>query len=430
MKTFWLVITSLVVFQSIQTAVADDWNQWRGNQRDGVWRETGILESFGDQPLQPVWKAPVAGGYSGPTVADGRVFVMDKITGTPERERVLCFDEKTGKPLWDFSYPVVYDIEFRLGPRTSVTVIDGMAYSFGAMGYAVCFNAKTGEVHWERDLQKLYNAAIPGWGISSSPLVYENTVIYQIGGADGACIVALNVTTGEEEWRALDEKCSYSSPVIIEQGGRDVLVCWTGGSFSGLNPRDGSVYWSHPFKPTKMVINVATPVYDGNYLFFTSFYDGAWLLKVNHETMGIEEVWARSGRNEKNTDAIQSIISTPVIDGEYIYGVDSYGELRCLEKMTGNRVWEDLTAVANTRWGTIFFVKHEDRWFMFNEAGELMIGKLSPQGYEEVSRTRLIKPTSERNFLPGTVCWMHPAFANQHIFIRNDKEIICYSLKQ
>jgi hypothetical protein len=119
-----------------------------------------------------------------------------------------------------------------------------------------------------------------------------------------------------------------------------------------------------------------------------------------------------------------------VIDGDYIYGVDSYGELRCLEKMTGNRVWEDLTATAKTRWGTIFFVKHEDRWFMFNEAGELMIGKLTPEGFNEISRTKLIEPTSGRNFQPGTVCWMHPAYANQHIFIRNDKEIICYSLKQ
>ncbi len=428
MKQVCLLFAFLILTAPIGSS--DDWPQWRGKNRDAVWHETGIVDSFPEKPLSPKWSAPVQGGYSGPTVADGRVYLMDKLTEPDEKERVLCFEWETGKKLWDYSYPVAYQIDFALGPRSSVTVMDGKAFSLGAMGYAVCLDAKSGDVIWEKDFQKEYDAQVPIWGISASPLVYEGKVIYQIGGLNGACLVALDSNTGGEVWTALNEKTSYSSPIIIEQGGKPVLVCWTGDSFSGLNPSNGKVYWSHPFKPKKMVINIATPVYDGEHLFFSSFYDGAWLLKVNHETMGIEEVWARSGRNEKKTDALHSIISTPVIDGDYIYGVDSYGELRCLEKLTGNRIWEDLTAVDNTRWGTVFFIKHQDRWFLYNEAGELIIGKLSPEGFTEIDRAKLIEPTSERNFRPGKVNWMHPAFAYGHIFVRNDEKLLCYSLKK
>jgi outer membrane protein assembly factor BamB len=143
----------------------------------------------------------------------------------------------------------------------------------------------------------------------------------------------------------------------------------------------------------------------------------------------VEKVWERRGQNERSTDALHSIISTPIILGEHIYGVDSYGELRCLDAKTGERVWESDKAVPRARWATIHFVKNGDRVWMFNERGELIISRLSPQGYEEISRAHLIKPTMGQLPERGGVCWSHPAFAGGHVFARNDEELVCASLK-
>jgi hypothetical protein len=156
------------------------------------------------------------------------------------------------------------------------------------------------------------------------------------------------------------------------------------------------------------------------------------MLKLAADKPTVERLWQRVGRNENppNTDALQSIIATPVFDGTHIYGVDSYGEMRCLDAATGDRVWEDLTAVPVDRWSTIHFVKNGDKYWLFNEKGELIIARLSPAGYEEISRAKLLEPTLEQLRRRGGVgvCWAHPAFANKHIFQRNDKELVCASL--
>jgi hypothetical protein len=120
------------------------------------------------------------------------------------------------------------------------------------------------------------------------------------------------------------------------------------------------------------------------------------------------------------------MISTPVLQGKYVYGVDSYGQLRCLDLHTGDRIWESLDAVPKNRWANIHMVKNQDNIWMFNESGELIISRLSPQGFHEISRTKLIKPTKGQ--LNRGVCWSHPAFAYKHVYIRNDEELICADL--
>jgi hypothetical protein len=178
-----------------------------------------------------------------------------------------------------------------------------------------------------------------------------------------------------------------------------------------------------------MVINVATPVLEKDRLFLTSFYDGAQMLRLNSDALEVSEIWKRQGRNEQNTDGLHSIISTPFADGDYVYGVDSYGELRCLDAKTGERIWEDLTAVPKDRWSTIHFVRNGDRVWMFNERGEVIISRLSPKGFEEISRAKLLDPTSVQLSRRGGVCWAHPAFAYRHIFARSDDKIVCASLE-
>jgi len=122
-------------------------------------------------------------------------------------------------------------------------------------------------------------------------------------------------------------------------------------------------------------------------------------------------------------------MATPLLQGDYVYGVDSYGELRCLQANNGDRIWEDLTATPKERWSNIHMVQNGKRVWMFNELGELIISELSPEGFNEISRAKLIEPTEGQLERDGKgVCWSHPAFANKHVFARNDNELVCASL--
>ncbi len=410
------------------TATADDWPQWRGPSRDGTWRETGLVEKFASPELKITWRKPIGSGYSGPTVADGRVFVTDRLVEPSQVERVHAFDEKTGETLWTYSYPCEYvNVGYTAGPRASVSIDEGRAYALGTMGNMHAFDAASGKLLWAKDLNTEYKIRMPIWGISASPLIDGKLVIVQIGG-ENACLVAFDKVTGEQRWRALDDNASYSAPVIIQQAGKPVMVCWTGDSIVGMNAQTGEVYWRHPFKPAKMVINIATPVLENGRLFFTSFYDGSVMLEVNDKELAVRELWSRQGRDEQHTDSLHSIISTPYLQGDHIYGVDSYGEFRCLDAKTGERIWESLKPTPKSRWSTIHMVENDGRMWMFNERGELIIAKLSPTGYEEISRAKLINPTEVQLGQRGGVCWSHPAYANQHVFARNDEEIVCASL--
>lgn len=412
------------------SALADDWPQWRGPGRDGVWREKGLVDRFAGPELPVKWRVPVGSGYCGPTVAGGRVFLMDRQAEPAQQERVLCLDAASGKVLWTHAYPAIYgQIGYQAGPRASVTVTDGLAYALGATGQFHCLEATTGKVVWKRDLDKEYQIRMPVWGIAASPLIEGDLVITQIGGEGDACVIALDRKTGQERWKALPDQASYSAPIMVQQAGKRVLVVWTGDRVVGMDPQTGKLHWQEAFPSRQVVIAVASPVVEGDRLFLTSFYQGSMMLRLKQDSLGVEKLWERRGQNERSTDALHSIIATPLMEGGHVYGVDSYGELRCLDGKTGDRVWENLTAVPKARWSTIHFVKNGDRTWMFNERGQLIIGKLSPKGFEEISRAQLLQPTLEQLPQRGGVCWSHPAFANQSIYARNDKELVCASLK-
>ena len=163
----------------------------------------------------------------------------------------------------------------------------------------------------------------------------------------------------------------------------------------------------------------------------SAFYNGSRLLKLHPNRPTAELVWKGQSASEINTDGLHSLITTPVIQGDYIYGIGSYGQFRCLDARTGKRVWETQEVTKEkARWAAGLIVRHEDRYFINNDRGELILAKLSPAGYQEISRTQLIKPTTRvgtRREL-GLVNWSHPAYANRHLIIRNDEEIRRYSL--
>lgn len=415
----------------------DQWPQWRGPDRDGILREADLIKKFPEDGLELLWKKPISAGYCGPTVSRKRVFVTDRVTKPAQMERIWCLDSRNGTVLWKDQYECSYrGVSYTAGPRASVTVEDNRAFVLGTMGHLRCYDVG-GLLLWKKDLNKEYQVSksrrMPIWGIAASPIIYRRLVTVVIGGDNGACVVALDKKTGEEKWRALNDRPHYSSPILIQQAGRDVLVVWTGDAVNGLDPSTGKSYWRFPFPAKRMPIGVATPVFKDGKLFITSFYDGSLILKVHSDEMKVSKIWQKAGPNERRTKALHSMISTPVWIGDYLYGVDSYGELRCLEALTGKRIWEDQSAVRKARWSNIHFTqfpnKDSETCWMFNEQGELILGELKPDGFSEVERTKLIDPTTEQLRQRGGVCWAHPAFSERSIIVRNDKEIRCYSLK-
>jgi outer membrane protein assembly factor BamB len=229
------------------------------------------------------------------------------------------------------------------------------------------------------------------------------------------------------------EQIGYAPPMIYELGGKRQLIIWTPEGVNGLDPETGKVFWSHPFK-IKANLSVPTPRQAGDKLFITSFYNGPLLLRFAEGKDKPEEVWRGKGRGEMPnvTDKLHSIMPTPVVRDGYIYGVCSYGELRCLKLEDGKRVWQTLAATCGgtepQRWANAFLVEQGDRCFLFNEKGDLIIAKLTPDGYEEIDRAHLLEPTGKA--MQRRVVWSHPAFADRCVFVRNDKEIVCVSLKK
>lgn len=410
-----------------------DWPQWRGPDRDGTWDETGIVSSFESPRLEPKWTTPIGSGYSGPTVSNGRVYLTSRFEEPNQVEQVHCVDEATGKEIWKYVYACEYqDIGYPLGPRAAVAIFSGKAYALGAMGHLHCLDAKTGKLVWKKELIEEYQVNTPVWGITASPIVDEENVYLQVGGEGESVVVAFDKDTGAERWRSLDGLASYSAPRFIEQNGERLLLVWTGDWFAALNPSSGKPAWKHGFNRAKMAINVADAVLDTrtNRIFLSSFYDGSYLYKLDSNAFSSELIWERRGRSEINTDALHSIISTSVIRGDYVYGIDSYGEFRCLDLITGDRIWEDQTLLEKGRWATAFLVQNREHTWIFTEKGDLVIAHLTPDGFERISTTHIIEPTT---FLPrrsGEILWSHPAYANKHIFARNDRELISVDLSK
>jgi outer membrane protein assembly factor BamB len=428
----WLALACLALSSA---ARGDDWPQWLGPQRDGVWRETGILDKFPAGGPKEKWRVKINGGFAGPAVAAGRVFVTDFTTtgataGDPMKkpeikgmERVLCLDAADGAQRWEYKYDCTYRISYPAGPRCTPTVDGDRVYTLGAMGDLVCLEVEKGTKVWARDLKKDYKIEAPTWGFCGHPLVDGKKLICLVGG-EGTVAVAFNKEDGKEIWRALSAKePGYCPPSIIEAGGKRQLVVWSSESVNGLDPDTGEKYWSVPLAPD-FGMSIAAPRKQGDYLFAGGIGFKAVLLKLAADKPAAEEVW----RGKKDT-AVYPVNSTPFAEEGCLYGVDQPGALRCVKLETGERLWETFaptTGAKQANAGTAFLVKNGDRFFLFGETGDLVIARLTPKKYEEISRFHLLEPTGSA--FGRDVVWSHPAFARKCVFARNDKEIVCFSL--
>ena len=439
MKRAALLLSFLFLFSILH---ADEWPQWLGPQRDGVWRETGIIRKFPEGGPKVRWRTPIGGGYSGPAVANGKVYLMDrKLAGgadnpqnafrrgtIPGSERVLCLNEADGKIIWQHEYECPYDISYAGGPRVTPLVSGGKVYTVGAMGNLFCLDAQDGKVIWSHDYKTEYHARIPVWGSAGHPLLDGDKLICIVGG-DGSVAMAFDKNTGKELWRALSARePGYCPPTLINAGGAKQLIIWHPQAVNSLDPETGKVHWSHPWE-VRSGLCIATPRQSGDLLLLSSFYTSSKCFRLNGSQPDATLAWEGKSFSEMKTDTLHSLMSTPFIEDGYIYGVCSYGQLRCLKLQTGERVWETLAATTGgepVRWANAFIIKNGDRFFLANEKGDLIIAKLTPKGYDEISRTHLLDPTSPDP--RRLVVWSHPAFANKCVYARNDREIVCASL--
>ena len=409
------------------TLCAEDWPQWRGSGRDGVWHETGIRETFPSEGLPVRWRAPVGYGFSSPVVAEGRFFVTDALLDNPRvRGRVLCLEEATGKLLWTFSREAnnlawAFAPGQEPGPNGTPVVRDGKVYATGPQAHHLyCLEAASGMLVWERDLATDYQIDETA-SLSASPLVDGGRVILQVGGKPDACVAAFDRKSGAEIWRSLNEPGGQSSPVIVQAGGRPQLVVWTLQSVSSLDPATGHLLWREPFSAGNSSA-VATPVFSNNRLLVSGL-----MLKLDELQPSASVLWPDS---RAAAQRILSGISTPLMQDGYVYSINQAGNLVCLEAETGRRVWEtdQVTREKKASSATMHMTVNGSSVFIYNELGELILAKLSPQGYNEVSRATLVEPTYQ--FGGRKLTWAAPSFANGHVYARSEKEVVCASLRQ
>lgn len=400
---------------------AEDWSQWRGPKRDGVWRETGIVRAFPPGGLKLRWRVPVGPGWSSPVVARGKVFLTDMRLAEPRAwERIRCFKEFTGKEVWsresELAYPDwAFIPEHGGGPASTPIVEDGKTYWLGRNGQVNCLDARSGKRIWETPLGRKHE--IMELSCRGSPLIEGNLLILFTGGKPGACVVALDKRTGKEVWKALDDPVSNSSPVVIEAGGKRQLIVWTSRAVNSLNPATGEVWWRMPMS-TSNNDSIPTPVYEKNRLLISGL-----MLELDDTKPAAKVLWPDTLAPAKR---LLSNTSTPLLQGDYVYSAKSNGEFVCLEAATGKQVW-GTTNVTGLKFGaSIQLTPNGDAAFLFTDEGNLIIARLTPDGYREIGRAHQLASTS--NLGSHQFAWVPPAFANRCLFARNDEELICVLL--
>ncbi len=423
---------------------ADDWPQWNGKTGKGIVTESGLLETIPADGLPVAWKSPVSWGYSGPAIANGRVFVTDyqlksgkiannpgardELTGT---ERVLCLDEKTGNELWKHTYARDYAVSYGGGPRVVPTVHDGRVYTIGAEGDLVCLNAESGDVVWQHDFAKEYGAVTPFWGHSAAPLVYKGSLICLVGG-EGSLVVAFDLVTGKEKWKTLSSEgkdgTGYCPPTIINHAGVDQLLVWSPKTLSSLNPETREVYWQHKLEPG-YGMSILPPMLDGNLLYTAGENSKSLMLELSTDKPAAKEVWRGTPRN-----SVYFATSSGLFENGHIYGADiRSGAMVCVQASDGKRLWQttQLTMgkenVRRAGHASAFMLKTTgDNYVLFTETGDVVSATMNPAGYKETGRFNAIEPTE--NISRRKLVWTYPAIANGRLYLRNDKEVIAYDL--
>ena len=397
-----LIVLAAIVF-CFSEARAQDWPQWRGPNRDGISKETGLLKQWPATGPALVWKATGAGGgYSSLAISGGRIFTMGVRAG---RENVIAFDVATGKELWSTPHGAVFSNDRGDGPRGTPTVDGDRLYALGGNGDLSCMDTKTGKIVWTLNILQKFGGENPKWGISESPLVIGEKVLVNPGGPN-ASVMALNKKDGTVIWKTQSDQAGYSSAMPVQIGGTTQIVFFTDQRALGVDLKDGKFLWSYP-KASNNVANVATPIVRGNRVFVSSDYGtGAALVEIKADGTAQEVYFTKEMRNHH---------SSSILIGDYLYGFSS-GILTAMRFDTGAVAWKDRSV------GKGSLVYADGNLYAFSENGVVGLIEATPTGYVEKGRFRI-----QQDSLPT---WTHPVIAGGRLYLRDQNTIYAYDVKQ
>jgi outer membrane protein assembly factor BamB len=407
----------LALYICASVAMAGDWPQWLGPRRDGSSDE--IVKPW-QTPLKELWKQTIDEGNSSPIIAGDRVYLHTRV-GKKDEEALTAYDANTGKQLWRTVYArSKYENFFGGGPRATPSVSGNKLYSYGVTGILTCSDVESGKQIWQVDCLKKYKTDNLFFGASCSPLIVDDLILVNVGGK-GNSVVAFNKDSGEERWKALDDKASYSSPILLTQAGRQAVVFLTASKLVALAPQDGTILWQHPLVDA-LFESSTTPALCGDILFGSSITFGGVGLKLTEMDgkPAVKQLWQKPELN--------CYFSTPVSVGkEHLYVVTgtkpaftkilNKATLRCVEAQTGKELWNrDKVGVYHAS----LLRTGDSKLLLLEEEGRLVLLQPDPQSYKELASSRVCGKT-----------WAHPALAGGRLYIRDDaKTLRCIELPQ
>ena len=396
------------------TVCTGDWPRFRGADGNGSWNPPDLPKDLSRLKPHLVWKKTIGGGFGGVTAADGRIYVMDRLKESEEQERVLCFDAAKGAPLWQHAYPVRYEsLDYGNGPRASVTIHQGRAYAFGAMGVLGCLDAKAGRVLWQRNLVKENGAVVPTWGFAASPFIWKETLFIHCGAKPRGSVLALDPATGAERWRTGDDPAGYCTPVVIEQQGAPQLIQWGPENIAAFSPLDGKELWRVPYKITYGV-SIAQPVFHEGIVLVSGYWHGARAIRPGSPSSEAVLEWTEEKK-------LCGLMSQPLYRDGVAYLLTKSHGLVAFRLRDGAVLWSDghrLTPKENNPQMSLVWADQKTGIACgLNAVGELIFARFSEKGFEELHRSTIIGKT-----------WAHPAFTDKMVFARSDTELVAWRL--
>jgi outer membrane protein assembly factor BamB len=402
------VVLSGIVFLFLFAAEAmaqpgANWPQWRGPNRDGISKESGLLKQWPAEGPPLVWKAVGAGrGYSSFSVASGKLYTLG-LRG--DREFVIAFDIANGKEAWATAHGGKFENDRGDGPRGTPTVDGDRVYALGGNGDLSALDARTGKIVWSKNVLKEFGGSNIQWGISESPLVMGNKVLVNAGGRN-ASIVALNKDNGNVMWKSQSDEAGYSSAIPLQINGGIRVVFFTAARALGLDVNDGRLLWEYA-RPSNNVANVATPIARGNRIFISSDYGtGGGVVEIKEDNKAQEIYFTKDMRNHH---------SSSVLVGDYLYGFSS-AILTAMRFDSGEIAWRDRSVGK----GSLVFA--DGHLYCFSENGVVGLVEATPAGYKEKGRFRIAQDS-----LPT---WTHPVVAGGRLYLRDQDTIYAYDVKE
>ena len=402
-RVLLLAVLLLCLAQQALAQTAALWPQWRGPNRDGVSKETGLLKQWPAEGPPLVWKATGAGrGYSSFSVANGKLYTLG-LRG--DREFVIAFDVATGKEAWATAHGSAFRNDRGDGPRGTPTVDGDRVYALGGDGDLSALDAGTGKIVWTKNILKEFRGSNITWGISESPLVLGNKLLVNPGGPN-ASIVALNKADGSLIWKSQSDRAGYSSGIPVEINGATQVVFFTSERALGLDAKDGRLLWDYS-RPANNVANVATPIVRANRVFISSDYGtGGGVVEIKPDNKA-QEIWfSKDMRNHH---------SSSVLIGDYLYGFSS-AILTAVKFDTGEIAWRDRSV------GKGSLVYADGHLYCFSENGVVGLVEATPAGYKEKGRFRI-----QQDSLPT---WTHPVVAGGRLYLRDQDTIYAFDVRE